>query len=181
MLKAVFFLVAFLVTVPVSFAQSHFNHFVGIHYNAMSYDPLDGTIQLPRSGMGILLNRSFNQNFSIEFAYHNAWIDETNQGINYRFIAHAMAIRAGFGYQGEKWSGHVLIGPSVGHNTFGVDLGARLSSNLTERLRIFGAAVLTGHLESQFPVVSGGLYVEPMSSLLFLNLQAGLAWNFGFD
>ena len=127
MLKTVLFFVAFLVTMPGLIAQKTFNHFVGVHYNAMNYNPLDGATQLPRSGMGVLLNRSFNQIFSIEFAYHNAWINETNQGINHQFIAHAMAIRAGFGYQGETWSGHVLFGPSVGHNTFGLDLGARVS------------------------------------------------------
>lgn len=83
--------------------------------------------------------------------------------------------------RGEKWLGHVLIGPSLEHNTFGIDLGVRLSYNVTERIRIFGAAVLTGHTTRQFSVVSGGLYEEPMSSLLFLNVQAGVAWNFTID
>ncbi len=140
-------------------SQTNYNHFVELTYAGTDYNSIcHGTQNAWNSGFGITVNRSLTRIVSFEMAYHNAWINETIQNVNYRLIAHWTALHLCFGKDFENCSLRLLIGPSFGTRGVGADLGTRFTRS--------GIAV------------DSGTYPEPLSAYLFFNANLGLAWHF---
>ena len=177
MFKSLVFCLAMLPSFTGS-AQTSSNHFVELSYAGTDYNSISyGTQNAWNSGFGITVNRSLTRIVSFEMAYHNAWINETIQHVNYRLIAHWTALHLGIGKDFENCSLRLLIGPSFGTRGVGADVGTRFTYQLTNHLAIHVSQFFSGFTGSGIAVDSG-TYPEPLSAYFFFNANLGLAWHF---
>lgn len=159
-------------------AQTNYNHFVELTYVGSDYNSIShGTQNAWNSGFGVTVNRLLTRIVSFEMAYHNAWINETIQHVNYRFIVDWIALHVGIGKDYEKWSLRFLVGPKFGTRGVGAELGTRFTYQLTSHLAIHASQFFSGFTGSGIAVDSG-TYPEPLSAFVFFNANLGLAWHF---
>ena len=162
----------------VTSAQEPSTYFAELTYAGTGYSSFSGTQNDWNSGFGVAASCFLNKSVSVEIAYHNAWINETIVGKNYRLTAHWTAFHLGFGRAYEKWSLHFLVGPSFVAKRIGLELGSRFTHQLTNHLAIHSSLFLSYFSESSLPIISGGTYPEPLSTSFFFNANLGLAWHF---